>query len=45
MRGPLLSALTQVGGEPKSGRAPRSGLERALQEFLDGLDQDEEMRE
>ncbi len=42
MRAPLVSALSQVGGELKTGRAPRSGMERALQTFLDNLEAEEE---
>ncbi len=42
LRGPLMSALTQIGGELKTGRAPKSGLERALQTFLDSLEVEEE---
>jgi len=34
-RAPLLRALEQAGGEAKAGRAPRGGMERALQKFLD----------
>ncbi len=42
MRAPLVSALSQVGGELKTGRSPRSGMERALQTFLDNLEAEEE---
>ena len=34
-RAPILRALEQIGGEAKVGRAPRGGMERALQKFLD----------
>ena len=42
MRSPLVLAMSQVGGDLKSGRAPRSGMERALQTFLDSLETEED---
>jgi len=43
MRSLLVLAMSQVGGELKSGRAPRSGMEWALQTFLDCLETEEEV--
>ena len=42
MRPHLVSALAQAGGELKTGRAPRSGVDRAFQNFLDNLEVEEE---
>ena len=41
MVGPFSSAWIQIGGELKTGRAPRSGMERALQTFPDNLEYEE----
>ena len=42
-RGTRSAALVQLEGDLKVGRAPRSGMERALQNFLESLAADEEM--
>ena len=39
-RKPITQALIQLGGELKVGRAPRSGLERALGDYLNRMNED-----